>query len=94
MLSVITLRDLITAHAALDTLDLDQHVPVNRGTIHSFIPNVRESKTVLPDSTLWIQNSMYWIPDQFSDSNSLRNRQDCYLARTKKSHLEAKTREW
>ena len=46
MLSVITLRDLITAHVALDTLELEQHVPVNRGTIHSIIPNVRESKTV------------------------------------------------
>ena len=29
MLSVITLMDRITAHAALDTLEMEHHVPVN-----------------------------------------------------------------
>ena len=29
MLSVITLMDLITAHAALDTLEMEHHVVVN-----------------------------------------------------------------
>ena len=28
MLSVVTLRDLITAHAALDTLEMEHHAPV------------------------------------------------------------------
>ena len=84
MLSVITLRDLITAHAALDTLELDQHVPVNRGTIHSIIPNVRESKTVLDSGFHTVDSEFHVLVSGFSDSNnSLRNRQDCYLARTK-----------
>ena len=33
MLSVVTLRVLITAHAALDTMEMEDHAPVNLITI-------------------------------------------------------------
>ena len=37
MLSVVTLRVLITAHAALDTMEMEHHVPVNHIIIILFI---------------------------------------------------------
>ena len=37
MLSVVTLRVLITAHAALDTMEMEHHAPVNHIIIIIFI---------------------------------------------------------
>ena len=37
MLSVVTLRVLITAHAALDTMEMEHHAPVNHIIIILFI---------------------------------------------------------
>ena len=37
MLSVVTLRVLITAHAALDTMEMEHHAPVNHIIIMIFI---------------------------------------------------------
>ena len=37
MLSVVTLRVLITAHAALDTMEMEHHAPVNHVIIIIFI---------------------------------------------------------
>ena len=36
MLSVITLRDLITAHAALDILEMEHRAPVNRHVFYLY----------------------------------------------------------
>ena len=36
MLSVITRRDLLIAHAALDTLEMEHHAPVNHNVQHAF----------------------------------------------------------
>ena len=58
MLSVITLRDLITAHAALDTLELEQQVPVNRGTIHS----ITQGKGIQDSLGFWIPHCGFRIP--------------------------------
>ena len=41
MLSVITLRDLITAHAALDTLEMEHRAPVNRHVFYLLYHNMR-----------------------------------------------------
>ena len=64
MLSVITLRDLITAHAALDTLELEQHVPVKREAIHS----ISQCKGIQDSLGFWIPQCgfripLYWFPD-------------------------------
>ena len=58
MLSVITLRDLITAHAALDTMDLEQHATVNRGTVHS----ISHCKGIQYSLGFWIPHCGFRIP--------------------------------
>ena len=52
------LRDRITAHAALDTLDLEQHVTVNRGTIHS----ISQFKGIQDSLGFWISHRGFGIP--------------------------------
>ena len=60
------LRDLITAHAALDTLELEQHVdvPVKREAIHS----ISQCKGIQDSLGFWIPHCgfripLYWFPD-------------------------------
>ena len=46
MLSVITLMDRITAHAALDTLEMEHHVPVNHKLypVHLTLYDLRDTE--------------------------------------------------
>ena len=46
MLSVITLMDLITAHAALDTLKMEHHAPVNHKLypVHLTLYDLRDTE--------------------------------------------------
>ena len=41
MLSVITLRDLLTAHAVLDILEMEHPAPVNRNAYYLLYHNMR-----------------------------------------------------
>ena len=56
MLSVVTLRDLMTAHAALDTLEMEHHAAVY--IYHLFIIIKKANK--VPDARLDIHARDFW----------------------------------
>ena len=56
MLSAVTLRDLITAHAALDTLEMEHHAEVYT----SFVYYYKKKANKVPDARLDIHARDFW----------------------------------